>query len=338
MTVEPATSIPGLSVRPFDPGRDYGRIAELLRVTNLHDGTEWLPSEEVLRDEWQPTARFEPSTDVIVAEVGRRAVGVADTAWRIRGDGVTHEVKPLVHPELRGRGLGRLLLTRIEDRARAAAREAERVDPGLAHRPHHLTVFAEDQVLAAADLATSAGYARHTYGFLMRRPLATPIEPASLPPGVDVRPVRPEDHRAIWDADTEAFLDHAEPAVRDEEDFVRWFGQPAIDTSLWRVAWAGDDVAGSVMTFVWADENERLGVRRAWLEHISVRRPWRGRGLARALISDTLRMLADAGFEEAVLGVHGENPTGAVGLYERCGFEVHRRWTVWRKPLQASRG
>jgi ribosomal protein S18 acetylase RimI-like enzyme len=87
------------------------------------------------------------------------------------------------------------------------------------------------------------------------------------------------------------------------------------------------------MTFIWPDENELLGVRRAWLEHVSVRRPWRGRGLASALIADTLRMLQARGFEDAVLGVHGENPTGAVGLYERAGFRVHRRWVLWRKPL-----
>ncbi len=335
MTLERAPSIPGLRLRPFDPGRDYGRIAELLRITHLHDGTEWLPSEEVLRDEWQPTARFEPSADVIVAEVGDRAIGVADTAWRIHGEDVQHEVKPLVHPEFRGHGLGRLLLDRIEARASAVARESLRTDPSLAIRHRFFTVFADDQVAAVAPFATSAAYDRHTYGFLMRRPLAAPIESAPLPDGLEVRPVRPEDHRAIWDADTEAFKDHAEPSVRDEGDFVHWYGQPTIDTSLWRVAWAGNEVAGSVMTFVSTDENERLGVRRAWLAHVSVRRPWRGRGLAKALISDTLRMLAESGFEEGVLGVHGENPTGAVGLYERCGFEIHRRWTMWRKPLKA---
>lgn len=336
MTGKHERSIQGLTLRPFDPDRDHGRVAELLRISNEHDGTEWLPSEEVLRDEWQPTARFEPAADVIVAEVeGGRAIGVAETSWRVRGEDVQHEVRPLVHPEFRGRGLGRLLLGRIEARARVVDHEAGRLDAGLAGRRRLFTAFAEDQVPAVTRFAIASGYDRHTYGFLMRRNLAAPVAPWPLPDGLDVRMVRPEHRRAIWDADTEAFMDSAEPSVRDEADFVHWFGQPAIDTSLWRVAWAGDEVAGSVMTFVWADENNRLGVRRAWLEHVSIRRPWRGRGLARALIANSLQMLADAGYEDAVLGVHGENPTGAVGLYERCGFEVHRRWTMWRKLLDA---
>jgi ribosomal protein S18 acetylase RimI-like enzyme len=167
----------------------------------------------------------------------------------------------------------------------------------------------------------------------MRRLLAEPIPDGPLPAGLEVRPVRPEHHRAIWDADTEAFLDHDEPAERDESDFVTWFAQPAIDTSLWRVAWAGDEVAGSVMTIIWPEENEALGVQRAWLEHVSVRRPWRRRGVASALIAETLLMLRARGFDEAMLGVHGQNPTGAAGVYERAGFRIHRRWSVWRKSM-----
>ena len=66
---------------------------------------------------------------------------------------------------------------------------------------------------------------------------------------------------------------------------------PNLDTSLWRVAWDGDDVVGSVMTFIWPEENESLGLNRGWLEHISVRRPWRNQGVAKALIVDLLRTL-----------------------------------------------
>ena len=72
---------------------------------------------------------------------------------------------------------------------------------------------------------------------------------------------------------------------------------------------------------------------RGWLEHISVRRPWRGRGLGRALTAEGLRRLRAAGMTEAMLGVDAENPTGALGLYERLGFEVHQRTTAYRLEL-----
>lgn len=320
-------AIPGLRLRPFDPATDYGPLAELYRTVHLHDGLDWLPSEEVLRDELSPSPRFEPATDVFLAEVDGRLVAAGDTSWRQRPGSIWHEVGPRVHPEWRRRGLGRMLLERTEARAREVA--AGSAESGA----RWLVAFVEDAAPRAPEFAAAAGYTPSTFGFLMRRPLDRPIEPAPMPSGSEVRPVRPEDHRAIWDADVDAFLDHPEPAVRDESDFQHWFAQTGIDTSLWRVAWAGDEVAGSVMNFIWADENQHLGIRRAWLEHVSVRRPWRGRGLARALITQSLEMLRDAGFEDAMLGVVADNPTGAVGLYERCGFEVHRRWTQWRKPL-----
>ena len=36
-----------------------------------------------------------------------------------------------------------------------------------------------------------------------------------------------------------------------------------------------------------------------------------------------------------VLGVDADNPTGALGLYERNGFKVSERSTAWRKPLES---
>jgi ribosomal protein S18 acetylase RimI-like enzyme len=97
------------------------------------------------------------------------------------------------------------------------------------------------------------------------------------------------------------------------------------------VAWDGDQVAGSVMTYIWRSENAKLGVRRGWLERIAVRRPWRRRGLARALIASALIGLRDAGMDDAMLGVDTENVTGALGLYESMGFAISDRQTQYRK-------
>jgi mycothiol synthase len=108
---------------------------------------------------------------------------------------------------------------------------------------------------------------------------------------------------------------------------------PNLDTNLWRVAWDGDEVAGSVWTLIWPEENAKLGLSRGWLEHISVRRPWRRRGLATALIAETLRLLRDLGLEEGALGVDSENLTGALPLYESLGFRRHRTGISFRRPL-----
>jgi mycothiol synthase len=191
-----------------------------------------------------------------------------------------------------------------------------------------------DSIVAGhAELAAGHGYRVVRYGFEMRRPVDAPIPDAPLPAGLEVRPVRPADHRRIWDADTEAFQDSWERGQRFEEDYVRWFTAPWLDTTLWQVAWDGDAVAGSVLTAIHEEENERLGLRIAWLDHVSVGRPWRRHGLAAALIASTLRILHDRGIEVAALGVDAENPSGALALYERLGFGRHRTGIAYRKDL-----
>ncbi len=65
-----------------------------------------------------------------------------------------------------------------------------------------------------------------------------------------------------------------------------------------------------------------------------MRRPWRQRGLARALIARSFRVLKDLGMTEAALGVDTENPNGALRLYQSMGFREVKRHTTFRKPLE----
>ena len=166
--------------------------------------------------------------------------------------------------------------------------------------------------------------------FLMRRATLDDVPDTPLPDGLEFRPVTPDQHRAIFDAEVEAFRDHWSSRDKTDEDLERTLKREELDTDLWVVAWDGDEIAGVVQTWVWAEENATLGVERGWLEHISVRRPWRRKGLGRAITAEALRRLAAAGLTEACLGVDAENPTGALGLYEGLGFGVHQRWITYR--------
>jgi len=117
----------------------------------------------------------------------------------------------------------------------------------------------------------------------------------------------------------------------------RILDEPDTDTDLWLIAWDGKEVAGGVWNAIYAVENEELGLRRGWLDSVFTRRAWRRRGLARALIRQSLVILRDRGMTSAALGVDGDNPTGALGLYEAAGFEIHERYTAFRKPMEDDR-
>jgi ribosomal protein S18 acetylase RimI-like enzyme len=91
-----------------------------------------------------------------------------------------------------------------------------------------------------------------------------------------------------------------------------------------------------VLNTIFAAENAELGLRRGWLESVFTRRPWRGRGLARALIARSIHLLAERGMDTAALGVDADNPSGALGLYESIGFVVADRGAAWQKPMEVS--
>lgn len=88
-----------------------------------------------------------------------------------------------------------------------------------------------------------------------------------------------------------------------------------------------------VLNYINAEENRVYGRRRGYTETICVRRPWRGRGLARALLARSLRMLQELGLSEAALTVDADSPSGALRLYKSMGFVVDRQSAVYRKPL-----
>jgi len=60
-------------------------------------------------------------------------------------------------------------------------------------------------------------------------------------------------------------------------------------------------------------------------------REWRGRGLATALMVRVMRLMRDAGMQDAKLDVDTENQTGAMGLYERLGFRPEHRSIRWAR-------
>jgi len=90
---------------------------------------------------------------------------------------------------------------------------------------------------------------------------------------------------------------------------------------------------GHVLTYIHHDENKQFDRKRGYTEWIGVARPWRRRGVARALISRSLQAQKAAGMTESALVVDGDNPNEATRLYESCGFQVVKKDTLYRKPL-----
>lgn len=323
-----APPIDGLRFRrPRGDDADYAAMATVITDANTHDGIPWIPTATNLREELEHSEGLDLASDLVIAEIHGRAVAGAGVERVMRDGSPVYESWGHVHPDVRRRGLGRALL---RENLRRATERAAREPAGVASE---VRSHAEETEVGHRALLAGHGLEPIRWFFVMRRANLDDVPETPLPEGLELRRVNPDQHRAIFEAEREAFRDHWSAREQTEEDFKLIFGRQELDTDLWVVAWEGDAVAGVVQNWIWRDENKRLGVDRGWLEHISVRRPWRRRGLGRAITAESLRRLAAAGMTEAMLGVDADNPTGALGLYEGLGFHVHQRAITYRRHL-----
>ena len=339
MTVAPvrvdvpeAPPITGLAFRRMRIPDDLAAIAGLFNAANEADGVEDRDDVEGLAQWYAHADTWDPLQDVILAEVDGSLVGYGKVHWIDDNDGGRNFAHwGVVHPTWRRRGLGRAILRANQRRLREIM-AAQDPMPGVERR---YDSWAGETQLGAVALLESEGFTTARYFFEMLRPGLTEgeITEFSLPEGLEVRPVLPEHHRLIWAADVEAFADHWGSTPTSEEAFQRFFSGPNFQPELWRVAWDGDQVAGQVNNMVMREYNAQTGSRRGLLAGVSVRRPWRGRGLARALVAQSLVAFRDIGMTDAVLYVDADNPTGALGVYEANGFAVHQRERAYRKPF-----
>jgi mycothiol synthase len=102
-------------------------------------------------------------------------------------------------------------------------------------------------------------------------------------------------------------------------------GSPSYDPTMWLLATEEGEPVGALTASVAGD--------RGWVDQLGVLAPWRGRGIAGALLRRSFATFARRGRRRVLLSVDAENPTGATRLYERVGMLVVNRWDWWERSL-----
>jgi len=323
-----APAIPGLLFRHYRGEADLPGMVEVINSVSAADGTERAAVLEDMAKAYANLRNSDPLRDMVMVEADGELVGYNRVEWWEELDG-THIYMHMgfIKPEWRGKGIGTALLHWAEARLREIA--AEHPDTG----PRFLDGFAYERQTGLISLFEQEGYEAIRHGFDMVRPDLENIPEAPLPEGLEVRPVNPEHLHAIWEAEDEAFRDHWGYSEPQEGDYERWLNDTPFQPEMWQVAWDGDQVAGMVRGFIDEAQNQKYNRKRGYTENISVRRPWRKRGLARALMARSMRQQKELGMTDTALSVDGLNPSGALQLYESVGFRVIRKETSYRKPL-----
>ncbi|MEV6567309.1 GNAT family N-acetyltransferase [Streptomyces kronopolitis] len=304
-----------LTVRDFRPS-DARAVAELRRAAvpfliSTPQGVAW----EVA------TAPAAQRLRLFVAEWEGRVVGAARAVMvhdaTVPGHG---SATPQVHPDHRGRGVGRALLTAAEEYLAAAG----------ATRLH---AWAVDGTGAPA-FAERHGYRRTRQARFLRLDLtraALPQLPRDLPPGVRERPGTDfeADPRQLFAADTEASADVPGEVTIDAMAYEDWlrhtWEHPHHDPDLTSVVTVDGEIASFALAFT-------DGRTRYCSDMTGTRRAFRGRGLARLAKTASLHRARDAGYTEAFTGNDAEN-TPMLALNQAFGYRPFAGEWRYVRPL-----
>lgn len=278
--------------------------------------TDLVEIEEELQD---PGLRLADGSVAVLdgtALVACGSLGVNDPvdSWAA----VLHAV---VRPDHRHRGIGRELLRRLFEQARAI-KEAEH--PELAGEVRVWLAQGRDSAMAFAE---RAGFTPRRYFTEMRVDLSTAHLPQPQPlPGMDIRPWTPADDEATRLAYNASFADHWGSTPASPARWRNLFADSSgFRPDFSRLAVQDGEVVGFVLSDEFDSETAARGHRTGYVDRVGTLRSARGRGVASTLMVHALLAMRESGCQHAELAVDAESPTGAGRLYERLGFAVHRR-------------
>lgn len=255
---------------------------------------------------------------LLLAE-GDRLVGVA-----VRRPGDPAEL--VVHPDCRGRGLGRRLVAAVVD---SVGR-----------------VWAHGDLPAARALASGAGLTVARTLLQLRRPLTAGEPEPSLPQGISIRTFVPgQDEQQFLGVNARAFAWHPEQGRLDAAGLATELAQDWFDPAGFFLAVDDDD---RVLGFHWtkvhrtdptplaggggaAHGADRAGSAIGEVYVLAVDPESTVRGLGGPLTAAGLHHLAQQGLPTVMLYVEGDNDR-ALSLYRRFGFVTAVTDVVYAGP------
>jgi GNAT superfamily N-acetyltransferase len=243
-----------------------------------------------------------PSHDLTTHSVGvldgDTLVGYAEIAGTSRGDAA-------VHPDHHGRRIGTWLAHWMQERARELG-QSEIGMPVPVGSP-------------GESLLRSLGYHERWHSWALGMPEGQVLPDVALPAGHTIRVAESDaDRRAAHDVIEDAFL---EWSVREKQPYDDWIasvvGRPRFEPWNLRIAVGPDgDVVGGLHLVIDGDTG--------YVAKVAVRRDQRGRGLARALLTDASAVAREHGATGFELST--DSRTGALDLYLGIGMVVIDNW------------
>ncbi len=322
----------GFTVRPARMDDLEETVAMFNRSSREMIGKEEFTPDGYCR-EWQVPGFDLERDSRLVLSPEKEIVGCVEV-WSLFDPPVHPCVWARVDPKWEGQGLGTAMLQ--WSKARAVEATFDRV-PDEYRIAMYCSTFGNHP--ASKQLLEEFGMHLIRQNYRMRIDFDKPIIEPTWPQGITLRPYHhAEDGEAVYRAHDEAFRDHwGYIETRFDKGYEIWqhflIRQDHFDPSLWFIAVDGDEIAGVALCKLEANDDAEIG----WIDELGVRRPWRRKGLALALLQHAFAEFRRRGKRGVGLGVDAYSLTGATRLYERAGMYIERNLLTYALELRPGR-
>jgi GNAT superfamily N-acetyltransferase len=294
-------------VRPARPD-DLEAVYELVAKQNIADYGDALKTPADLQKLWENTNL---ETDTCTAHAEGHLAGYAELR---DGD------SPYIYLAERGNvDLAFQLLTILEDKA-------------LTHKTEKVKLFTKisEKNNTLLQLFASNGYKSDLSFLMMELEMEVPPPAPDQVEGIMIRPYIPgQDEQATYLADEEAGQDKGYHTPLTYEEWAKRMrmDQESFDPGIWLLACEGPEIVGVALNVY--DRKSNIG----WVDHLSVRRLWRRKGIGRALLLQSFGEFYRRGVHHVKLNVDSKSLTNAPRLYEKVGMKTVQQYHIYTKEI-----
>jgi mycothiol synthase len=318
-------------LRPFMDENDYLSMLDLFNRCQKFDQIDKVFTASNIKQELQRLPGFDITQQMFFVQVQneQNLIGSIGFNWRQDvEDNLIYEFHHwMVDPNWRGVGIEKTLLQKAE--AWLVECSKSQKQPGKKWLQTRIKNTFSSQI----NLLETNDYTIHRQTIKMSRPTSLELSDATFPEGLIIRKPEPNEYRKILEANDEVSRDLWGYSPKTEEQFQKWEQDRLFQPEYWKVAWDNDHVAGMVLGYIDEEENSAFKRKVGYTEEIAVCQPWRRKGLARWLLSESIKMFRDMGMEETTLSVDSLNQSGAYQFYEKMGYSPISEYRYYRKQL-----
>jgi mycothiol synthase len=297
---------------------DLDRVVALIAACEVADEGSAEITRDDLRGSWE-RPRFALERDARVVETAGGTPAAYGDIWP-REDYAHVECDGYVHPDHRGRGIGRWLVRAMERRTGEMLREAGLEDSAL------LRTAAYAGTRDACELFESEGFVPGRHFWRMVIDLREPAPEPEWPAGVTARTFEPGDEAEVHALIQEAFSDnhrHVHTGLADWQSAM--MDRESFDPEQWFLAVAGGRIVGAALCPHYPNQG--------WVRQLGVARDWRGRGIGTALLRHAFKEFARRGKPHAGLVVDSYNRSGAQRFYLSVSMRIEREHQEYEKTV-----